>query len=152
MIARTLRSPFTMMALVTAGALLAACGSSGGGNGGGGSGNATNSSSSSSGSSSSGSGGVGTGGGSSAGCVGLCTELNQCPGVTMSDCATACPDVDTFNQTSGCATKYDAEVTCILASSDKCNAATNECQGQVADYVSCASDYCNANPSTPGCP
>lgn len=146
MLARKTRAPLLMLAFLAPLALLTACGggggtgggNSGGGGGGGGGGSTTTSS--------------GTGTTSSGkGCIDLCTELDKCPGIMMTDCATACPDVDKLNQDGMCTDTYDALVMCILASSDTCNAYDNECNDQAADYTSCTSDYCSANTS-PACP
>jgi hypothetical protein len=75
----------------------------------------------------------------------------MCPGVTMSDCATACPDVDSVNTDGMCTTLYTTFVMCELGDSDPCTAASNGCSGQAGDYVQCQSDFCNANPSHAGC-
>jgi hypothetical protein len=119
-----------MAALFAVGALVAAC------------------------SSSSGSGGAGGGGGAAAGCVGLCTRLNMCSGFMMSDCATACPQVDTLNEAGGCTAKYNAEVSCVLADMDPCTAldTTGDCTGQADEYVTCTTTYCDAHQGAPGCP
>jgi hypothetical protein len=134
MLARTILLPAMMTALFT----LAACGSgkSAGGTGGDGG---------------SGGGAGGAGGGSSAGCAELCAELNKCPGVTPSDCAAECPDVEKFNTDSACKTQYADEVACILGDSDPCGAAASLCAGASGEYIACSMDYCDTHANDPGC-
>lgn len=142
--ARTTRAPVITLAFLASLSLLAACGGSGGGNGGGGSGG---------GSATTTSGGTTTTTTSSGpGCLELCAELNKCPDIPMSDCPNDCPDADTLIDGGMCREFYEAAVTCILASPDPCKASDNDCIESYAEFVSCTSDYCDGNPSAPGCP
>jgi hypothetical protein len=153
MLTRTTRLSSTLLSLLALGALLAACGGdktsgSTGNNGGGGSGNTT---SGSTGSSMSTTSSTSTGS-ASKGCVDLCTAFNACPGAMPGNCATDCPAADQFNTASGCASKYQALVDCALALTDPCTAyAGQDCQTESADYITCTSDYCTANPMAAGC-
>lgn len=143
--ARTTRAPVITLALLSSLSLLAACGGSGGGSGGSGGGGGNSATTTSGGTTTT------TTTSSGPGCMELCTELNKCPNIPMSDCAADCPDADVLIDGGMCREFYKSAVACILASPDPCNASDNDCITQYAEFVSCTEEYCDGNPSAPGC-
>lgn len=138
------RAPVITLAILAQLALFTACGSGGGGTGaaggnGGDGGGATTTSS-----------GTGT---TTNGprCMDLCTELNKCPAIPSSNCATDCPPVETFVDDGMCRDAYTAAVACIIASPDPCKASDNDCIEPYAEFVSCTNAYCMDHPSEPLC-
>jgi hypothetical protein len=54
-------------------------------------------------------------------CMSFCETDNNCPGATVVDCATLCPELDTTAATS-CASEYEAFLSCEGGVSDSCDA------------------------------
>jgi hypothetical protein len=82
-------------------------------------------------------------------CVTACTAANACPDATQNDCPTLCNEYDSAATSAGCASQYDAFMSCLAGLPSQCT--TSTCDGQLNALMTCIGPYCTNNPDSPVC-
>jgi len=84
-------------------------------------------------------------------CGTVCEKLQACGGEDAEQCVSSCTDARDNARAIGCAAEFDAYAMCVGQADDTCGNGQEECANTGNSYILCLTEYCDANPSAPGC-